>query len=717
MKSLKRIVLSIVLFILCSNVFASHFINLDLYYRWVSDSTYEITASFNRSCMGFTATAPSTLSIQVTSTSNNYSALINSPMLPATGSVITNVFNCANTQYCAEEYVYRGTWTAPFRADDFIFSYSLCCMPTGLAGPDNVFSGVLYVDCGLNNLDFPNLTSKNNSPFWHNIKPVHTGHLFDTVVNPGHVSLCEATNVVIDQSVVEYDNDFVKYKMINPRSNVNTNLSFINGWSLTNPMTSNSGPVSIDSIMGTMTFTVGPPTGTGVYMITLQATEYRYDTISVGPPLQVELKEIGYVTRNLFVYVNDSATCPGGPLKFSNSLGVDTAKVTIECPAQGFDIHFSSNFLCSSLDTNGSCLQLRHPATNTIIPIVKANSTLCDSRKTSNSITVYVDTILSPDTFELVIKQGTDLNTLVSECFFETPAYEDTLTIIFPPQTFGELKGDHQGGTVYSNLISLNCFDSEFIVNLSDKVLCSSVAQDGSDFVLYNIVNLSTVLVKSALPICSSNGTSTRIRLVTDPIPAGNYLLKLKEGNDSSTIENKCNSSWPEDSILVHSQRLFPNLGPDLVYCEENKDYIHFLNPGVFHSYKWSDGTTIPTLLINKHGTYWVEVFNEKGCKDSDTVIVTTKKCYTSVDEIEEPTFTVYPVPAQNKIFITTDGNAESMNIKMFDLNGSLKEVFIKQIESNQFSIDISELSDGIYIIEIQKDSIISRKRVVKSSD
>lgn len=715
MKFLNRAVLFVIFILFLSQSFANHFMQLDLYYRWVSDSTYEITASYNRNCLGFTAPPPTSVVIQVNSVSNNYQTSVNCQKLPSVGPFDVNSFNCMAAMYCVDENVYRGTWTAPFKADDFVFSYSVCCLPTGPAGPTNISAGNLYVDCGLNNLDFPDVSNRNNSPFWHNMVPVHPGHLFDTVVNPAHESMCEGATVVLDQSIEEYDNDFVKYKLINPRSAVNTNLSFINGWSFLNPIPSNTGPVTIDSIMGTMSFNAGSPTGSGIYMVSLKATEYRYDTISTGPPVQVQLKEIGFVTRNLFVYINDSATCPDNALSFADPTGLDTGMIFIDCPSQSFDIHFSSNFLCSSLDTNGTCLQLRHAATNTLIPVVKAKSDDCSNMNTSDQFTIYIDTVLSPDTFELVIKQGDDLNTLVSECFFEITAYEDTLLIIFPEQSPGELKGDHLGGGNYSNLIDLDCSDSSLIVNLSKKVTCSSVAPDGSDFILYNIDNASVVNIKSALPLCA-NGMTTRLRLNTDEIPAGNFMLKLKEGSDTNTIENVCNVSWPEDSILVYSRGLFPNLGKDTMYCEENTSFNLLLYPGSFHRYEWWLGSTGQTMIVNSPGTYWVNVYNENDCKATDTIHVSVKKCNTSVGEnVNTVEFNVFPVPAQNLIYLSTAEIIKPSEIKMFDLNGSIVPVSIKQSEKMSFSIDISELSDGIYIIEIQNEFGISRQRIVKS--
>ncbi len=46
------------------------------------------------------------------------------------------------------------------------------------------------------------------------------------------------------------------------------------------------------------------------------------------------------------------------------------------------------------------------------------------------------------------------------------------------------------------------------------------------------------------------------------------------------------------------------------------------IDPGDFESYIWNTGDTVQTITINQSGDYWVEVTNEFGCANSDTIIV-----------------------------------------------------------------------------------------------
>lgn len=73
------------------------------------------------------------------------------------------------------------------------------------------------------------------------------------------------------------------------------------------------------------------------------------------------------------------------------------------------------------------------------------------------------------------------------------------------------------------------------------------------------------------------------------------------------------------DTIVLNA---FPkpqvNLGDDLEFCEGE---LYELDAGSgFESYLWSTGDTTQTLVIQSTGNYWVEVYNEFGCPNRDTI-------------------------------------------------------------------------------------------------
>jgi hypothetical protein len=85
-----------------------------------------------------------------------------------------------------------------------------------------------------------------------------------------------------------------------------------------------------------------------------------------------------------------------------------------------------------------------------------------------------------------------------------------------------------------------------------------------------------------------------------------------------------------------------------------------------------------------------------------------------SIIENNRHTFVLYPNPSTGQINIVTDLN-ELVSVKIFDAIG--KEIFQIAINSNNQIIDLSHLSDGLYIVQsktlngfIKTDKLILRK-------
>lgn len=696
---------------------ASHSSGMEMFYRWKNDSTYEFTMIFYRNCQGFTANAPSNVSIVYSSASKNISnQFFTCQQLPTVGPNVPalsppGIFECFTASAaCVEEYVYRGSWTSPVRANDWIFYYELCCMSVTNA-PENVQNGTMRAECGLNNLDFPDTLHQNLSGIFHNRRPNHPGHQFDTIKNPPIVSLCEGRSAQLDQSVRNYDGDSISYELFWVQTAGGVPIGYINGWSFANPMPSSTGPLSIDSLTGVIDFIPATPTGSGIYLIGVKATEYRKDT--TGPT--DTMKIIGFVKRNFTIYLTSAALCPGDSFYYANEAGMNTNEIEYDCPDQAFEIRFTKQFLCSSLDTNGSDVLIRHPASNTIIPVIKTLSTACNQGQLSDRFKVYLDTIIQPDTFELIIKQGNDSNTLITQCRSEIQAYADTLKIVFLAPTVGELLGDKIGPNNFSSILEVDCGENFFVVNFSEKVLCSSIASDGSDFEVYNIATQSTVPMSGLVKYCVSNLTS-KVLISTTVMDPGNYWVRLKTGSDSNRVSNRCYNEWAKDSILLVSSALEPDLGKDTIKCEEDSNFQYFLNPGKFFSYYWSTGSTSPSILVHIPSTYWVIVYNEYGCSETDSMILGEKKCYVGLNTSNESELEIYPNPISSTLFIKSNDHLNKEQIQIFSLVGKRVNFEIKNSGSTA-ELNLGSIENGIYFVKIDfGDQQVTKKIMVNKN-
>ncbi len=104
------------------------------------------------------------------------------------------------------------------------------------------------------------------------------------------------------------------------------------------------------------------------------------------------------------------------------------------------------------------------------------------------------------------------------------------------------------------------------------------------------------------------NDGSTGTQLLADT--SGTYNVVVSDGNG-------CSES---DAVnIFYSGVGTVDLGPDTSAC----DSIGLvLDPGIFVSYSWSDGSTAPTLTVTAAGTYSVDVVSANGCPASDTIVI-----------------------------------------------------------------------------------------------
>jgi len=82
--------------------------------------------------------------------------------------------------------------------------------------------------------------------------------------------------------------------------------------------------------------------------------------------------------------------------------------------------------------------------------------------------------------------------------------------------------------------------------------------------------------------------------------------------------------------------------------------------------------------------------------------------CATSINELNTTTMTISPNPTQNTLFINTEDQIEQVSI--YNISGSL----IKVIDSNTTSIDVTELSKGMYILVVKTDNGIVNSKFIK---
>ena len=83
-----------------------------------------------------------------------------------------------------------------------------------------------------------------------------------------------------------------------------------------------------------------------------------------------------------------------------------------------------------------------------------------------------------------------------------------------------------------------------------------------------------------------------------------------------------------------------------------------------------------------------------------------------STNEFSESNFTVYPNPTKGLIDISNDTDASISSVELSDINGRVVKRF--SLGENESQINISEISQGIYLMKIISDKEIVTKKIVK---
>ncbi len=421
---------------------ATHAAGMDMFYRWTQDSTYEFTIIFYKNCAGPTAGPPFSMSLRSRAASISQDFTTTISRMPTSGSGVPplqppNMYNCTEaSNLCYEEYVYRGNWTSRGRAQDWTFSTTVCCRPGPALSnnpPTNIAYTAQWLECGLNNLDFPDQTAQNWSPLWHNRRPNHPGYTTDTVINFLFRTLCMGNYYTLDQSVREYQGDSVTYEFFVPQGTGGANVTYINGWNFNTPLPTQNGPLTINPNTGVIPIVPGQPTGTGIYVIGIKAREWRYDTIASGGAFIRVAKEIGWNNRDMTIWIDDTSTCRRDSVHPKDIVVNLTGKQEVT----EIDVFFSTgnsndpNSLvrCETISPDGSEFRILDssnyiaPFDTTVRSIGVHKATWTCQAGLTEKVTLHLAEPLKCQDYTLMLKKGTDLDVLESECGFLEPEF------------------------------------------------------------------------------------------------------------------------------------------------------------------------------------------------------------------------------------------------------------------------------------------------------
>ncbi|HYX09365.1 MAG TPA: HYR domain-containing protein [Bacteroidales bacterium] len=264
--------------------------------------------------------------------------------------------------------------------------------------------------------------------------------------------------------------------------------------------------------------------------------------------------------------------------------------------------------------------------------------------------------------------------------------------------------------------------DISFNVVVESTNSALSITSTHHDTILPEVSNCMAILPDFTKSVRTSGGTN--INITQNPAPgtdiSGNLNYVTLTANDDSgkeasvyfnvsvedtiapvisCMENQTVTAGDDDFYTVNGTELDP------LSKDDNCGIKNLVNN--FNNLSSLIGAKLPVGIKTIKWT----VYDTGGNKSSCTFDVTVNKVTTSVASLQKSGISVYPNPTTGKIYIKcTTQNIQALNI--LDVFG--KKVVEKNYSSENRTIDLSELKNGIYILNILTANEVYTTKIVK---
>ncbi|MDP9229959.1 MAG: gliding motility-associated C-terminal domain-containing protein, partial [Bacteroidota bacterium] len=213
----------------------------------------------------------------------------------------------------------------------------------------------------------------------------------------------------------------------------------------------------------------------------------------------------------------------GGTAVITDPLKPHMVSVTPDCDGTKITLKLNKKIQCNSITGSGSEFSL-FPASSLAIAAVTDS---CTFGFDFDEVIITLGSALTSGTHQLIIHNGTDLNTLLDNCGNAIPAGEQISFDYFIPQP---ILSDSAGTTA--------CAPDSVLVFYPKKIKCSTISSTGSDF---SVTGPTPVTVIGASGNCVNDLSNyIVVKLATSIYTKGNYMLSIQPGIDGSPIFDVC---------------------------------------------------------------------------------------------------------------------------------------------------------------------------------
>jgi hypothetical protein len=251
------------------------------------------------------------------------------------------------------------------------------------------------------------------------------------------------------------------------------------------------------------------------------------------------------------------------------------------------------------------------------------------------------------------------------------------------------------GNTILENFIDFNNLTTVRWISIADNSALTSISG------LNNLTSVTRDLIIENNPLLSSLTPLVNVSSIGGMLSIeGNASLSTLNGLESVTTIGA--SPFEDGNLIIANNAGLINVsGLENIEASSINDLTIVDNSTLSEC----DVQSICDYLASPNGT--VEISNNAtGCNSPEEVEVA---CLVGIDELSDVSFTLYPNPASNELFITSENNIPINEIIIFNQLG--QNVLHQYMVNN--SIDVSMLQSGIYVIELVSGSSKYRKKLI----
>jgi hypothetical protein len=361
------------------------------------------------------------------------------------------------------------------------------------------------------------------------------------------------------------------------------------------------------------------------------------------------------------------------------------------------------------------------------------------------ALMLAVNPCLTPDNVEFILKASADT---ISN--FMNPAYSgllgsgrlDVESAVNMAMRFNTLNGDVVLRTVcqfneqfleVSSLSGLAPYDIQW--SNGDNGMIGLVGAPGTYTVMvkdslgcrfYSEMEVETyapISIQADLTHVSCFGQNDGGINVSVADGSGTYSLSWSNGNEELQISQLTSGFYHltvEDEFGCSKTESFEIISPEQLLVE-----VVIVHPNEFelgavevfvtggtpaYALTWSNGMNSEQLLGLNAGIYQVTVSDANGCSVSKLALL-QQESVAGVQDLNDGSYTVYPNPANESVTIQFS-NSDLHDVYLYNNSGQLIETRMDQ--NDMMALNVSQLSNGIYHVELRnKSGNTHRTRVV----